>query len=38
VLVLLDDIDPSELEELLVEAWLCRAPARLVKEFLAEQT
>ena len=37
VLVLLDLIDPSELEELLVEAWLCRAPARLANEFLAEQ-
>lgn len=36
VLVLLDDIDVAELEELLVEAWLCRAPAKLVKAYLAE--
>ena len=36
VLVLLDEIDAGELEELLVEAWLCRAPAKLVKAYLAE--
>jgi hypothetical protein len=36
VLVLLEEIDVSELEELLVEAWLCRAPAKLVKGYLAD--
>ena len=36
VLVLLEKIDLGELEELLVEAWLCRAPAKLVKAYLAE--
>lgn len=36
VLVLLEEIDVSELEELLVEAWLCRAPGKLVKAYLAE--
>jgi hypothetical protein len=36
VLVLLDQIDAGELEELLVEAWLCRAPTKLVKTYLAE--
>ena len=38
VLVLLDQVDLGELEELLVEAWLCRAPAKLVKAYLAEDT
>jgi hypothetical protein len=36
VLVLLDQVDTGELEELLVEAWLCRAPTKLVKAYLAE--
>lgn len=36
VLVLLEQIDVDELEEMLVEAWLCRAPAKLAKAFLAE--
>lgn len=36
VLVLLDQIDVGELEELIVEAWLSRAPAKLVKAYLAE--
>ncbi len=34
VLVLLDEIEGDELEEIIVEAWLCRAPKRLVKAFL----
>jgi hypothetical protein len=34
VLVRLDRIDLAELEELVVEAWLCRAPKRLAKAFL----
>lgn len=35
VLVRLDSIPVSELEELIVEAWLDRAPKRLAKEYLA---
>ena len=34
VLVLLESIDVPELEELMVEAWLDRAPKRLAKEYL----
>ena len=34
VLVRLGEIEPAELEELLAEAWLCRAPKRLAREFL----
>jgi hypothetical protein len=34
VLVKMDAIDIGELEELIVEAWLCRAPAKLVKAYL----
>jgi hypothetical protein len=34
VLVRLDEIAPDELEEVVVEAWLARAPPRLVKEYL----
>ncbi|GIH05654.1 hypothetical protein Rhe02_37210 [Rhizocola hellebori] len=34
VLVKLESIDASELRELLVEAWLARAPKRLAKQFL----
>jgi hypothetical protein len=37
VLVRLDDIDPAELEELIVEAWLCRAPKRAVRAFEANR-
>jgi hypothetical protein len=33
VLVLLDRVDPDELVEVITEAWLCRAPARLVTEY-----
>ena len=36
VLVKMDTIDIRELEELIVEAWLCRAPAKLVKAYLAD--
>jgi len=34
VLVRLGEIEPGELEELLAEAWLCRAPKKLAREFL----
>ncbi len=34
VLVRLDEISADELNELIVEAWLCRAPKRLAKEYL----
>ena len=34
VLVRLELIDPAELEELLVEAWLCRAPRRMAAAWL----
>jgi hypothetical protein len=36
VLVLLDNIALDELEELIVEAWLARAPKRLAKAYVAE--
>ncbi|WP_370079097.1 MmcQ/YjbR family DNA-binding protein [Streptacidiphilus sp. MAP12-16] len=35
VLVLLERIDVAELDELIVEAWLARAPKRLAQEYLA---
>lgn len=35
VLVRLDHIGPDELEELIVEAWLDRAPKKLAREYLA---
>jgi hypothetical protein len=35
ILVRLDRIDTADLDELLVEAWLARAPKRLVQEYLA---
>jgi len=34
ILVRLDRIGPTDLEELLVEAWLARAPKRLVRAYL----
>jgi hypothetical protein len=37
VLVQLDVIEDDELRELIVEAWLARAPARLADEYLAGQ-
>jgi hypothetical protein len=36
VLVRLQRIDASELEELIVEAWLARAPKRVAKQYLLE--
>jgi hypothetical protein len=36
VLVRLDEIDLAELRELIVEAWLTRAPKRLAQQYLAE--
>jgi hypothetical protein len=37
VLVRLERIDVAELEELAAEAWLCRAPRRLAREWLEGQ-
>jgi hypothetical protein len=34
VLVRLDRITPQDLSELIVEAWLCRAPTRLAKQYI----
>ncbi|HET9167991.1 MAG TPA: MmcQ/YjbR family DNA-binding protein [Actinospica sp.] len=36
ILVLLDKIDRAELEELIIEAWLARAPKRLVRQWESE--
>lgn len=36
VLVLLEKIAPEELKELIVEAWLTRAPKRAAKAYVAE--
>jgi hypothetical protein len=36
VLVLLEKIAPEELNELIVEAWLARAPKRVAKGYVAE--
>jgi hypothetical protein len=36
VLVVLDRIEPAELRELIVEAWLARAPKRLADRYAAE--
>ncbi|UGS38069.1 MmcQ/YjbR family DNA-binding protein [Capillimicrobium parvum] len=36
VLVRLDAIGPAELEEVVVEAWLARAPKRLARKYLDE--
>jgi hypothetical protein len=38
VLVRLDEIAVDELDELIVEAWLCQAPKRLAKDYLASAT
>src|SRR5688500_4507677 len=38
ILVRLDEIAVDDLEELLAEAWLARAPKRLAKAFLDERT
>jgi hypothetical protein len=37
VLVLLDQIDLDGLDEVVVEAWLCRAPKRLADQYLASR-
>ena len=37
VLVRLDEIDLGGLDEVIVEAWLCRAPKRLADEYLASR-
>jgi hypothetical protein len=37
VLAYLERIDKRELEELLTDAWACRAPKRLAKEFLTSR-
>lgn len=37
ILIRLDRISIEELNELIVEAWLCRAPKRLVKEYLESE-
>ena len=37
ILVRLDEIAAADLEEVIVEAWLDRAPKRLADEFLAER-
>ena len=34
ILVRLDEIGLDDLEEVIVEAWLCRAPKRLAKGYL----
>ena len=36
VLVRLDSISEQELEELVVEAWLCRAPKRLASQYVKD--
>jgi len=36
VLVRLDEISVGDLEEIIVEAWLCRAPKRLADEYVDE--
>jgi hypothetical protein len=36
ILVLLDQIAAKELEEVVVEAWLCRAPKRLAEDYAAD--
>ena len=36
ILVRLDRIGPADLKELIVEAWLARAPKRLVKAYVEE--
>jgi len=37
VLVLLDEIDLAGLDEVIVEAWLCRAPKRVADAYLANR-
>jgi hypothetical protein len=37
ILVQLERIQPADLEELITEAWLCRAPKRLVTAYLDQR-
>jgi len=37
ILIRLDRISLEELNELIIEAWLCRAPKRLAKEYLGNE-
>jgi hypothetical protein len=37
ILVLLDEIDLDGLDEVIVEAWLCRAPKRIADAYLASR-
>jgi hypothetical protein len=38
ILVRLDRIAPEDLDEVVTEAWLARAPPRLIKEYLGESS
>jgi hypothetical protein len=38
ILVRLDRVGPQDLEEVVTEAWLARAPPRLIKEYLGESS
>lgn len=38
VLIRLDELDVDELAEVVTDAWLVRAPAKLARAFLAERT
>lgn len=38
ILVCLDKINAKDLKDLIIEAWLARAPKRAVKEYLAKKT
>lgn len=37
ILVRLDAVEPQQLAEIIADAWLVRAPARVAKEWLAER-
>ena len=37
VLVLLDRVAPARLEEIVLDAWMARAPKRLIKQYLADR-
>jgi hypothetical protein len=37
VLVLLDKVELDQLDEVITDSWLCRAPKRLAAQFLANQ-
>ena len=38
VLVLLDEVELDELEELITESWIARAPKRVLAAYLASQS